>query len=603
MVAKILICQSASCASSGAALLVRDVEELAQGNCAVEEYGCLGRCGKGPNVELQMGTGKKKIVEGVNSFRKALALVQDEAECNVSDKVKKLGKIKYDIRRETNPDLKEEKLKEAFDSLGGEKAATSEPMLFSTLLVLRSRFLLKTQIDSALQDAERAVKLVPQWPQAHLALASALEACRRFAEGVNALESALELKSSVNMAAVKRHLTRMQRQAQEQVASQSASEPPAPEPLDPDPMAALSRIKVAKPKSGAAKGTRKAQAKQSGAAKIAPLPSNAEATSTPPAEQSDFVEWHIDSVAMLNHDCLCIVMKTCDVAALARQPDCGDVWHVDILKEGPFGQELKRSYTPVSSAGEYVQGRLEFMVKVYPDGKMTSYLAGLRPGSIVLVSKPCVTLAPEQYRGVIMVAGGSAVTVALQVCQAVLKRIGQEAPVRLFLCNRSVDDVLYQDVFECMLLQHLSFSLVHCISDGRIPRVPFGRSGRAIWLAGRITDEILSSTEPHLKCVVSGPVGLCQAALDIWAKLKRSADDLKILDELPQAQDVGESATREDVQFDLHPVLDFSQEDMPCVPAVVPKAKHIAPENMSCRNIFGHFWCSGRQSLDQDDAE
>ena len=36
-----------------------------------------------------METGKTQIVEGVNSFKKALALVQDEAECDVSDKVNK----------------------------------------------------------------------------------------------------------------------------------------------------------------------------------------------------------------------------------------------------------------------------------------------------------------------------------------------------------------------------------------------------------------------------------------------------------------------------------------------------------------------------------
>jgi len=178
MPTKINVCLNASCSSYGAQSLVRDIEELANGECDVEEWGCLGRCGKGPNVELAFSSGEKRIVEGVVDWKNTLALVRDEAECEVPSKVKKLCKMKYEIRRAEDPAKRNEKLQKAFDFLGGEDttAAAAEPMLLGSLLILRSKALLKDQLADALKDAQKAAELAPTWAQSQLALAAALEA-------------------------------------------------------------------------------------------------------------------------------------------------------------------------------------------------------------------------------------------------------------------------------------------------------------------------------------------------------------------------------------------------------------------------------------------
>jgi len=216
MTTRISICHGGSCTSLGSAALFRDIEELAHGQCAVDQCDCLGRCGNGPNVEIETAPGRRTIFEGIKSFSNTLDLLQDEAECKFADEVVNVARLKYEIRRETHFEEQAEKLQKAFHFLGTEAAASqAEPMLFSSLLVLRSQVMLKRQRNAALHDAQQAAALAPTWGQARLSLAAALEACGRYSDGVATLQAALELGTGINPASVKRQLKRLQRFATE----------------------------------------------------------------------------------------------------------------------------------------------------------------------------------------------------------------------------------------------------------------------------------------------------------------------------------------------------------------------------------------------------
>merc|ERR1719359_292807 len=119
------------------------------------------------------------------------------------------------------------------------------------------------------------------------------------------------------------------------------------------------------------------------------------------------------------------------------------------------------------------------MVKIYPDGKMTQYLATLASGQKLLVSPPYATENLDGYKELVMVAGGSAVTVAIQICEDKLRRDPQDVAVELYLCNHGVEDVLYADVFEEMLKKYPSFRVVHCMSEGDVSAK--AGSGKAEW--------------------------------------------------------------------------------------------------------------------------
>merc|ERR1740117_2622785 len=140
---------------------------------------------------------------------------------------------------------------------------------------------------------------------------------------------------------------------------------------------------------------------------------------------------------------------------------------------------------------------------------MTQYLA-TNPGTgRVRVSPPLPLLVPEVYRlsgGLVMVAGGSSVTVALQVCNQMLKRKRRpdedsleegwpeeedEVRVELIMCNHTRRDVLFRDQFAALLEQYHNFNIVHCVASGPLP----SESGERIrWRSGKITAEVLQQS-------------------------------------------------------------------------------------------------------------
>lgn len=678
---KILACQNASCTSLGATHLVRDLEELAQGRCEVEEWGCLGKCGKGPNVELQWKGGKVKVVEGVKAWKKTLGLITDKAEIDVSGSVKKLGKIKYEARREENSGAKLAKIKEGFDALGGEAgAANSEPRLAAELLVMRSREVVKTQAADALKDAQLASQLASTWAQAKLALGNAAEAMNMPKDALTALQEALDIGKGINKPAVKRQITRLTRKAEAMEAAgetpgpPSAAEAPAAAPAPPAPAPAPAPT----PAPAAEKPAGEVKKASSGKKQVAPKPkakssktgkqgenksekkgdtkekSSKEKSKTDkkdvkekeaekveePVQRSplDFIEWNVESIEKLNHNCVLMTLYSGDISITRRDPDPGGIWHVDFLKEGDGGEELKRSYTPISKFDAYRKGTLEIMVKIYPDGQMTQYLASLAAGSKLLVSPPVVTENLEGYRDLVMIAGGSAVTVAIQICEDALRRNPVDVPVDLLLCNRTLEDILYQDVFGEMLGRYPAFRLVHCIS-GAIPEQAaefLDRRNNVEWHSGHVNKEVFRVKAAGSRCIVSGPRGLCQAGLNIWKSLGHDMELLSILDELPpEAEtgaggDDGEGSTAGGTLVPTTPVAakevieeaapwptlaaavdpreqqEKEAPEIPPPPQLQPRSQSPAGANNGVGSIFCNlwrpFWCQGR-TADKDDGE
>lgn len=649
------VCINSSCSASGGGLLIRDLEELAQGRCSVEEQGCLGRCGKGPNIQIKMRSGVYKVVEGVKTYKKAFEIIKEKAELDVPDAVGKLAKIKYDVRREGDATARMEKLGKAFDVIGGEtKGAQSNPRGLSELLVLRSKELLKEHVERALQDAQLAVELAADWAQAQLALGNALEMSTRPGEAMKALQTALEINKGINAFAVKRQIKRLERKAQDQAANPTEPPPPLPAPATaPEPekasaskpaAAKSSAKKKAAPKAKSAskdgaKGSKEGAAAKQPAKKTAGNKTEKKPVQQEPVQESkvedndadeegppDFVEWRLEENSVMNHNCFKMVFKSTNVKATSKHP-VTEVWHVDFLKELDFGEELKRSYTPVSDADAYRKGMLEFMIKVYPDGKMTPWLQTMKPGTKLLISPPHPTLDPRDYGDTVMVAGGTAVTIALQFCRAI-HDLKPEASIWLAMCNRTQEDVLYQNLFDDLLSRFSSFRMVHCISSGKAVAKD-AKQGSAGSHPGRVTSDVFFAQAPKdAKAIVSGPMGLCQTVVDIWQEQKRSLMDLSVLDELPMPAEASEMDTARSASGTARsapgtarsaPLLEELKEPSNTESAVAaqvameaapaPCSKPIEPMAVPTTNmaslfcsVLSPFWCQARRP-DLDDGE
>lgn len=205
MLAKLYVCTSDhNCGGlRGSKLLLQDIEELSAGRGCVVSSSCVDHCGKGPNVEVLYvnSTKSKVVIHGVNTFDKALSLVQAEMGLTIGRVERQVAKFKYDARRSTKPQDSLSKVQKAFRLLGGEaKAIHKEARHASDLLVMRclATISIGRDLPSAIADAQRASELRTDWARPQFAAALAFEALKDFESAWSALDTACSLGLSVS---------------------------------------------------------------------------------------------------------------------------------------------------------------------------------------------------------------------------------------------------------------------------------------------------------------------------------------------------------------------------------------------------------------------
>ena len=96
-----------------------------------------------------------------------------------------VGRLKYQIRRQADPDSRRELLDKAFQLVHGKEGQSN---LLSHLLVLRARHHISGGcLRDAKEDAQNATELTPHWGETYLVLADALEASGQKAAASEAL--------------------------------------------------------------------------------------------------------------------------------------------------------------------------------------------------------------------------------------------------------------------------------------------------------------------------------------------------------------------------------------------------------------------------------
>jgi cytochrome-b5 reductase len=116
------------------------------------------------------------------------------------------------------------------------------------------------------------------------------------------------------------------------------------------------------------------------------------------------------------------------------------------------GQLVSRSYTPVSNSKD--RGYLELVIKVYPQGVMTNYLAALKPNDLVHFRGPKGRM--NYHRGLCnnlgMIVGGTGITPAYQIIRAICEDPEDNTKVSLLYANHTEEDILLRG--ELALLQY-----------------------------------------------------------------------------------------------------------------------------------------------------
>jgi len=124
-----------------------------------------------------------------------------------------------------------------------------------------------------------------------------------------------------------------------------------------------------------------------------------------------------------------------------------------------------RPYTPINDADTV--GHVDFVIKKYPDGAMTSKVHGLQPGDEILIKGPILKLdyKPNAYKKIGMIAGGTGITPMLQVIRKVLDNPADETRIELVFGNVSSEDILLKETLDGLQKTHGDRFKVHYLID------------------------------------------------------------------------------------------------------------------------------------------
>jgi len=129
-------------------------------------------------------------------------------------------------------------------------------------------------------------------------------------------------------------------------------------------------------------------------------------------------------------------------------------------------KEIMRSYTPIS--GDHQPGHFDLLIKSYPTGNISKYMAGLAVGQAIRVKGPkgAFKYAPNMVRHFGMIAGGTGVTPMLQIIRAIIRgrAAGDTTEVDLIFANVTYQDILLREDLDALAKEDKRFR-VHYVLD------------------------------------------------------------------------------------------------------------------------------------------
>lgn len=166
-----------------------------------------------------------------------------------------------------------------------------------------------------------------------------------------------------------------------------------------------------------------------------------------------------------------------------------------------------RPYTPISSNSE--TGYFDFVIKHYPDGKMTSYLKNLKEGDVVEIKGPFEKIAYSQNMAdhIVMIAGGSGLTPMVQVVLEILEHSETDkTKVTLLFANNTEEDILMKHELDELSQKYPQFKVKYVVA-----KPSNSWTGYTGFLSADILKEHMPQPSENLKILVCGPPGMMKA--------------------------------------------------------------------------------------------
>ncbi|PNH11879.1 NADH-cytochrome b5 reductase 1 [Tetrabaena socialis] len=181
--------------------------------------------------------------------------------------------------------------------------------------------------------------------------------------------------------------------------------------------------------------------------------------------------------------------------------------HITFLAKDEDDKDVYRPYTPVSD--DDLLGCVDFVIKVYPQGKMSQVVAKMRVGDTMLMKGPKgrFTYTPNMVKHFGMVAGGTGITPMYQVLSAVLKNPADVTQLTLLFGNLTEEDILLRKELDSLVAMHGNRLRVHHVLN----TPPAEWEGGVGFITKEMLAEHLPAPGPDVMVLRCGPNPMCVA--------------------------------------------------------------------------------------------
>ncbi|CAG8983153.1 hypothetical protein HYALB_00010301 [Hymenoscyphus albidus] len=191
------------------------------------------------------------------------------------------------------------------------------------------------------------------------------------------------------------------------------------------------------------------------------------------------------------------------IAATLKQPD-------------GTSKEIVRSYTPIS--GDHQPGYFDLLIKSYPTGNISKYMASLIVGQTIKVRGPkgAMVYTPNMVRHFGMIAGGTGITPMLQIIRAVIRGrpTGDKTQIDLIFANVNKEDILLKEDLDKLAAEDKGFRVYYVLNNP-----PENWDGGVGFVTPEMIIKWLPKAADDVKLLLCGPPPMISA-------MKKSAESL-----------------------------------------------------------------------------
>ncbi|KAJ5786510.1 Cytochrome b5 [Penicillium pulvis] len=179
------------------------------------------------------------------------------------------------------------------------------------------------------------------------------------------------------------------------------------------------------------------------------------------------------------------------------------------------GESVSRSYTPVSNNTDL--GRIELLVKVYPQGKMTKYLESMKIGDMIEIRGPkgAMQYTTSYAKHIGMIAGGTGITPMYQLIRAICDDETDSTQISLLYASNTEEDILLRHELDTFAKKYpKKFQVQYVLSQAAE-----GWKGHQGFVSQDLIQKYLAPADQSSKVLLCGPPPMINAMKKVLAGL------------------------------------------------------------------------------------